>query len=82
MSIISLSHSKLMQGRIREGATNPGEVDENLLFSKISAENCMKMKEIGQEGERLPSAPLDPPMKLKKFKLIVEYDVPDDSPTF
>ena len=58
-----------MQWRIQDfpdrGAPTPKMLIKSILFGKISAENCMKMKEIGQEGERLPSAHLNPPMKLK-----------------
>ena len=35
-----------------EGSTNPSE-DVNLLFGKIIAENCIKMKEIGPKGTSL-----------------------------
>ena len=49
-----------MQWRIQDfpdrGAPTPKMLMKSILFGKISAENCMKMKEIGQEGERLPSA--------------------------
>ena len=31
------------------------------------AENCMKMKEFGPPGSRVPGAPLDPPLKLTKI---------------
>ena len=33
------------------------------LFGKFFAENCMKMKEFGPWGVRVPGTPLDPPMK-------------------
>ena len=42
----------------RRRRANPSEVDENLLFGKIFAENYMKINEIGQ-SERVY---LDPPM--------------------
>ena len=41
------------QGRIQDfpgRGANPWEANENLLFGKIVAENCMKMKEIGRRG--------------------------------
>ena len=33
-----------------------------VLFYKFLSENCMKMKEFGPSGVRVPGAPLDPPM--------------------
>ena len=33
------------------------------LFYKFFAENCLKMKEFGPQGVRVPGAPLDPPME-------------------
>ena len=33
------------------------------IIFQIFAENCMKMKEFGPRGARVPGAPLDPPMK-------------------
>ena len=45
---------------------NPWGGGENLSFVKIFAENCMKMKEIGQRGGTSlePPTPLDPPMEI------------------
>ena len=40
------------------GGANPGVWAKNLLFEKIFAENCMKMKEIEPRGAgRFPGAP-------------------------
>ena len=41
----------------------PGFWGKVLLFGKIFAENCMKMKEIGP-GAHVPSAPLDQPVRM------------------
>ena len=47
---------------------------KNLLFDKIFAENCMKMKEIGpSEGVCIRSTPLDPPMS---FHLVCLLSLP------
>ena len=35
----------------------PLSLRQKLLFGKISAENCMKIKEIGPGGTRVPGAP-------------------------
>ena len=40
------------------GGANPLVWGKDLLFDKIFAENCMKMKEIGLGGARIPSATL------------------------
>ena len=45
----------------QKGAPTP-EFGVKTLFSKIFAENCMEMKEIGPTGESVPGAPLDMPM--------------------
>ena len=37
---------------------------KNLLFCQISPQDCMKMKEFGPGGARVPAAPLDPPLPL------------------
>ena len=37
---------------------------KDLLFCQFLAENCLKMKEFGPQGARVPGAPLDPPMNL------------------
>ena len=52
---------------------------QKLLFGKIFAENCMKMKEIGLRGTSFPSAPfpLDPPM-IKKSKQFNPSDIVGD----
>ena len=34
----------------------PLNLEQNLLFGKIVAENCMKMKEIGHGEERVPES--------------------------
>ena len=44
------------------GGGNPKNGCANLLFCKFFAENCMKMKELGPQGARVPGAPLDLPM--------------------
>ena len=50
-------------GFSKRGDANPYVWGDNLLFDKIFAENCMKMKEIGpREGASLASS-LDPPMQ-------------------
>ena len=35
----------------------------NLLFGKLFADKCLKMKEFRRGGGSIPSTPLDPPMK-------------------
>ena len=61
----------------RWGGGNPWVWTENLLFGKIFAENCMKMKEIGpRAGALVPSVPFDPPMWCNTFKSqSVQYGV-------
>ena len=39
-------------------ARRPGVWDKNLFFDKNFAENCMKMKEIGQRDGKCPQGPL------------------------
>ena len=39
------------------GGASPIVRGANLLFGKIYAENCVKMKEIGSTEARVPSAP-------------------------
>ena len=48
--------------RVGGGIADPSIWGENLSFSKIFAENCMKMKEIGPGACVLAPPPLDPPM--------------------
>ena len=46
-------------GFARAGCHNPRERGcANLLFGKIFAENCMKLKEVGPRGGVFPSDPL------------------------
>ena len=62
--------SSTIQWRIQdfqdgEGAHQPLSLGENLLFDKVFAENCMKMKETGPGGGGVldPKPPLDPPIQ-------------------
>ena len=47
-----------------------GEGGINLLFGKVLAENCIKMKEIGGRGGASLASPLDPPMHKLVTKLV------------
>ena len=42
----------------RGGGANPWDWDENLLFSKMFAENCMVWKKLDREAGRVSLAPL------------------------
>ena len=50
----------------------PLSLGENLIFGKIFAGNCMKMKEIGS-GRTSPTQSLDPPMSLIRTKYLFAY---------
>ena len=51
------------------GGANSQVWGKNVLFGKVFAENCMKMKEIGQ-GAHIPGTPaLDPPMQVVGIRL-------------
>ena len=51
-------------GFFRRGDTNPLIWSKKLLFDKIFAENCIKMKEVGPRGwgDVPGTPPQDPPM--------------------
>ena len=60
--------TNVYNGRIfqtRPGSTNPLFWNENLLFSKIFAANCMQVKEIGMRGGRVP--PSTPPPLIRQW---------------
>ena len=52
----------LVQWRIQDFSQGVRQLSKVLFFFNFVPENCMKMKEFGPGGGRVPGAPLDPPM--------------------
>ena len=54
----------------REGSANsPGGTRQHTILPNFP-QNCMKLKEFGLRGARVPHAPLDPPLKWFRFVVV------------